>query len=191
MSEPDPDVDSLEKVLFGSLELPIRRRSGQARTNTADDFQIVVPPATGPVRSVTDHEIVSANSLETLLELDIPELLPLARRLTGAPDGWTGWARVTRVYQAGVGARLRLEGGRKVSSLPLPGLRNSYYIVLRAPDLENGCWTRNYSSYVVVVRDGSLQAGNFDRDSASHSFPSQAEADAYLLGTRRQWPPFR
>ena len=46
MSEGDPEVDSLT-VLFGGLELTIRRRPGQPRTDTAEDFELVVPPRTG------------------------------------------------------------------------------------------------------------------------------------------------
>ena len=117
MSEGNPEVDSLT-VLFGGLELTIRRRPGQPRTDTAEDFELVVPPRTGPVRA-TYHEIVAASTLEPLIALDIPELLPLSRRLTGAAARWTGWATVVRAYRVGVGARLHLEGSRKISS-PLP-----------------------------------------------------------------------
>ena len=76
MSEGDPEVDSLT-VLFGGLELTIRRRPGQPRTDTAEDFELVVPPRTGPVRAIY-QEIVAASTLEARIALDIPELFPLS-----------------------------------------------------------------------------------------------------------------
>ena len=42
--EPEGDVDSLTVLVVG-LELTIRRRPGRARTDTAEDFEIVVPPS--------------------------------------------------------------------------------------------------------------------------------------------------
>ena len=136
----------------------------------------------GPARA-TEAEILAATTKATLAGLRIPELVPLARKLSGASTGWSGAARVARAYRAGVGARLILEDEAcKIESPPVSGLRNCYYIVLRAPGHPEGLWTRQCRIYVAAVADKNSQTSSFARESASH---------AYLLGARRAWPVFQ
>ncbi|CAE7214213.1 unnamed protein product [Symbiodinium sp. CCMP2592] len=129
--------------------------------------------------------VLAAFSAEALEALDLPQLRALARRLTGAGGEWSGTARVARAYRAGLGAKAHLNGGHKISSPTLPGLRNSFYIVLRGPSHPEGIWTKSYQTYAAAVRPVGGPRGSFDSASASHSFPSLAEAEAYLLGAGR------
>ena len=189
MSEPDSDLDSLT-VLFAGLELTIRRRPGVTRAASVADFELVEPSTASPPRSTRD-DIFAAYTADQLSSLRIPELDSLARRLTGTGSGWTGFARVARAYRAGLGARLHLSGGVQVNSPPITGLRNTYFIVLRSPACEEGFWTRSSRTYAAAVAERGPQRRSFDPLCTGHSFASQAEAEAYLLGAERQWPPHR
>ena len=66
--------------------------------------------------------------------------------------------------------------------------RNSIYICLRTSgNCTVGFWTASYAVYWARVR--SNVANEFHPDSISHAFASRAEAEAYLRGARRIWPP--
>ena len=189
MSDTASDVDSIT-VLLSGLEITIRRRAGVSRPASVSDFELVEPTPAASTRSSRD-EIFEAYSSEQLAALRIPELEPLARRLTGTGSGWTGFARAARAYRAGLGARLHLSGGVQVHSPPIPGLRNTFFIVLRTASSEEGFWTRSSRTYGTAVADRGPQRRSFDPFCAAHSFASQAEAEAYLLGAPRPWPVHR
>ena len=184
MSISSGDVESLT-VVFAGLRVSIRRRAGHPIALSVSDLELVSaeePEAPLPPTRSPDTAILAAYSPEALQRLSIPELDTLSRRLTGTAGTWTGAARVARAFRAGLGARQHLLGGSKISSPQIPGFRNVYYIVLRAPGVPSGAWTRSFRT---------CPRGSFDINSSSHSLPSLVEAEAYLLGAEREWPEER
>ncbi|CAE7765217.1 unnamed protein product [Symbiodinium sp. CCMP2592] len=173
MSQEDAELDNLT-LLFGDLEVTVRRRSRAESTGTDEGFELVGqtgPALSSPASSSSASEaaVLAAFSAEALGALDLPQLRALARRLTGAGGEWSGTARVARAYRAGLGAKAHLNGGHKISSPTLPGLRNSFYIVLRGPSHPEGIWTKSYQTYAAAVRPVGGPRGSFDSASASHS----------------------
>ena len=71
----------------------------------------------------------------------------------------------------------------------ISGLRNAYYIILASPAHPGGVWTKSYQVYSESVRAFGGPKGSFAPSSSSHSFASLAEAEAYILGSGRPWPP--
>lgn len=105
-------------------------------------------------------------------------------------EAWTPSARIARAFAAGLAAEKRLEGIVHPHAAPGTPCRNSIYIALRAPFRPEGFWTPNYPTYIRLVepRDRTDRS-DFDSGSVSHAFATRAEADAYLLGAARAWPP--
>ena len=192
MSSGEADLESVTLAL-GGLEITVRRRARPAETAAPESdfgFELVTPEA-GETTEATEEEVLAARLPQDLARLALPQLEALGRRLTGAGGEWSGPARVARAYRAGLGARRHLAGGHKIDSPALQGLRNVYYIVLRGPRNPEGLWTRSYQIYAAAVRAEGGPRGSFDRESSSHSFATLAEAEAYLLGAGRSWPPLR
>lgn len=108
----------------------------------------------------------------------------LVGRLRGSQGSWTPSARIARAFAAGLAAKKRLEGIVHPHAAPGTPCRNSIYIALRAPFRPEGFWTPNYPTYIRLV-----EPRDFDSGSVSHAFATRAEADAYLLGAARAWPP--
>ena len=130
---------------------------------------------------------LAARSAADLRALELPFLDYLRPRLTGASPEWTPQARLARAFAAGFAAALRLEGETHNHSSLGTTFRNSFYIVLRAPRHPEGFWTPNYGLYIAEVGPSS-PASDFHHTSASHAFPTRAEAEAYLIGAQRPWP---
>ncbi|CAE7699934.1 unnamed protein product [Symbiodinium sp. CCMP2592] len=182
--EEGSDLESLT-IAFGGLDITIRRRTSRAAPSTDEEF-VVVEAEPAEERAATDDEVLAAITAEALGRLHLPELDPLARRLTGAGGEWSGAARVARAYRAGVGAKRFLAGdGSKIWSPQTSGLRNVYYVVLRAPNHPDGFWTRSFSIYSEAVQARYGPKGSFDKESASHAFATQAEAMAGTAAVRR------
>ncbi|CAE7232736.1 unnamed protein product, partial [Symbiodinium sp. KB8] len=177
--ESELDLEALT-LAFGDLEITVRRR----QRPTAEPGSASASAA-GPASGSEEFEatILAATTPEALSALELPQLAVLARRLTGAAGVWDGRARVARAFRAGLGARLHLAGGSKISSPVVPGLRNVYYIVLRAPGLEDGLWTRTLRTYREAVRTpgGALGTRAIARD--------EVEALAVSVHGDRPLPP--
>ena len=148
-------------------------------TSLDDPFQISVE---------LEQAAISARGPAELSALSLPFLAYLVPRLRSTTSAWTPVARLHRAFRAGVIAHRRLNGEvLEESSEGIP-LRNSFYICLRTPgNCTIGFWTVGYAIYWSRVRSNATN--EFHPDSISHSFPSRAEAEAYLRGARRRWPP--
>ena len=136
-----------------------------------------------------EQAAISARGPAALSALTLPFLSYLVPRLKQSfTTEWSPVARLARAFRAGVLARRRLDGGiLEESSEGIP-LRNTFYICLRtANNCTTGFWTASYANYWSRVR--SNVTNEFHPDSISHAFPSRAEAESYLRGARRRWPP--
>eukprot|EP00439_Symbiodinium_sp_Y106_P057459 s1596_g8.t1 len=187
----DPELEELI-IRLGSLEIRVRGRGLQTVAEVEDSGFVVVGPTRvdpiGPEASGEDWDtfetrVLAATSPNEMAGLNILELAPLARQLRASVQGWSPLARVGRAYRAGVSHRTILRGdfGRAVSSPTCP-IRNTLYIASHP----QGFWTSDLGAFLARVKDSS---GNFPASSVCHSFASQAECDAYLLGAGRPWPP--
>ena len=109
-------------------------------------------------------------------------------RLRGSGNaGLSSPERVGRAFRAGVAARRRLDGETcDASSLGI-GLRNTIYVILKSPTLPRGGWTNSYNTFIRNC--GGSGSSDFSTTTVCHSFAARAEADVYLVGARRQWPP--
>ena len=188
MSDQEADLEALT-ISFAGLDITVRRRASRTARSSEEDFVLVEAPSSGPAVA-SDEALLEAYSASALAALHLLQLARFSDRLTGAGGEWTA-ARTARAYRAGVGARRFLAGGRKISSPPAAGLRNVYYIILRAPGYPDGFWTRSAQLYFEAVRARGGPRGSLDSESASHAFASQSEAESYLLGAGREWPPQR
>ena len=122
-----------------------------------------------------------------LAEFDFPELTAQSIRLRGSDRTWVPRARVARAVRAGIFARGRLEGQVFSSKSESPGIpyRNTIYVVLRTGIAQNPFWTSSYRTYISHTK---LPSGEFRPEAISHAFATQAEADCFLAGARKQWP---
>ena len=135
-----------------------------------------------------EREAISASGPTALGALSLPFLAYLAPRLRGTNSTWFSSARLARAFRAGVIARRRLNGEVLDSTSEGIPFRNCIYVCLRtAGNCTVGFWTANYALYWARVRINV--ANEFHPDSISHAFASRAEAEAYLRGARRIWPP--
>lgn len=137
------------------------------------------------ISQALEERALQASEPSALSNLDLPFLDSLVRNLRGTDNAWTARARLGRAFRAGIAARRRLDG--EFCDIASPGIpfRNSYYIVLRGPGNSPGFWTQNYVTYIGRVGDSNR---GLHPDSISHGFASQAEAEAFLVGSRRRWP---
>ena len=184
-AEREASVDELT-LRIGRLELTVRQLP--ASSEEVDEGFVLVP-APVPDATSTEEEVLAATTAAELKELHLPFLNPLAARLTTRCEEWDGFSRVARAYRAGVGAKRHLAGGHKIWSPSISGLRNAYYIILASPAHPGGVWTKSYQVYSESVRALGGPKGSFAPSSSSHSFASLAEAEAYILGSGRPWPP--
>ena len=131
-------------------------------------------------------EVLAAVTAAELSALELPELEHLARSLRDTGSSWTPRARIARAFRAGLSAGQKLRGEVRytVGSLAL-GLRPCIYVAIRSPAYPAGFWSRSYSSFRRETQNAS---GSFYQEVISHSFPSRAEADAYVLGAGVPWP---
>ena len=119
MSESEPDVDSLT-VLFGGLELTIRRRPGRAHSSLAEDFEIVIPerPEASARPESSEAEVLTAGTPEEFAALHLPALEPLARRLASTTGAWTAFCPASSSLSSGCGSSAAF-GRRPKGGLPL------------------------------------------------------------------------
>lgn len=119
--------------------------------------------------------------------MNLSPVAHFSARLRDLGAEWTGLARAGRALRAGISAREVLLGeqGAVVES-PKLNIYNKIYVVLRAAPPHLPGWT---TSLKVYRRFTHTSDGHFHRLSVSHAFPSRAEAEAYVLGARAEWPP--
>ena len=190
-------VDSVTVQLAG-LEISITARRlpgsvpvsiGAASSTPTTPGHLTGVPGGAPTFPLTlGRAALAARSAAELRALELPFLDYLRPRLRGASPEWTPQARLARAFAAGFAAALRLEGETHSHSSLATSFRNSFYIALRSPRHPEGFWTPNYAFYIAEVGPGS-PASDFHHTSVSHAFPTRSEAEAYLIGAQRPWPP--
>ena len=183
-----PEVDELV-LRFGELEIGINVRRASSPTGASSTWELVsaADSSTGTGASLAALPHVSSNlvaqslaasSAADFAALPLGFLDHLVSKLRGTDSAWVPQARVGRAFKAGVVASLRLEGQC-----------SEVYIILRAPGLEQGGWTPNYSTYLRAVGAGAPAGQDFHDSSVSHSFATRAEGEAFLAGAGKAWPP--
>lgn len=194
----EPDVETVTLQLAG-LELTVSARRLSTAPQSEIEFEVIPGserprPSSAPVfpelSENRQEQVLAARTARELAALDLPFLGHLVGRLRGSQGSWTPSARIARAFAAGLAAKKRLEGIVHPHAAPGTPCRNSIYIALRAPFRPEGFWTPNYPTYIRLVepRDRTDRS-DFDSGSVSHAFATRAEADAYLLGAARAWPP--
>ena len=142
-----PEVGELV-LRFGELEIGINVRRASSPTGASSTWELVsaADSSTGTGASLAALPHVSSNlvaqslaasSAADFAALPLGFLDHLVSKLRGTDSAWVPQARVGRAFKAGVVASLRLEGEC-----------SEVYIILRAPGLEQGGWTPNYSTYL-------------------------------------------
>ena len=196
----DP-VESLT-VRIANLELTISVRHLSPRAPSSTAFELVPEsssviatpgPALAPEEPLVifdfspalESQAIAARGPRALEALPLSFLHYLVVKLRSGAEGWTPKARIARAFRAGVLAGKRLSGDTPEESSPSIPLRNIYYICLRRAGGGPGFWTCDYGGYIRAV--GSPEGG-FDSRSISHSFPTRAESEAFLVGAKRPWP---
>ena len=207
-------AQELESVIvqIGGLELTITARrvesqepesnGGSSSSAAAVTAEVVSSPPGGTdpgfrdpfsITRAIEDEVIQADTPAALAAINLPFLAYLERRLKDCFEigtvTWTAKARVARAFRAGCLAYRRLNGELASETSPGLPLRNSFYICVREPgNCLRGFWTASYSLYWNRLK-APINSNEFHPDSLSHAFPSRSEAEAYLLGARRQWPP--
>ena len=188
------DVDELT-VALGDLRVTVRRRLGatdreaprEESADAGDDgFELI--EASEPDRPTNrDQQILAATTAEEFAGFDLPELRALTRRLRSSDLQWTPRARIVRAFRAGLAARNKLAGewGAGTPRSPEVPFQARYYLALRVPGGEP-FWTNSGNRFFarVAARDGR----GFAHGVVCQSLPSEAEAEAFLLGAGRPWP---
>jgi hypothetical protein len=201
----DPTVDELT-IALGDLQVTVRRRQGAARRAESpedEDLELLTDPGTAePDRPLgyprdtgtataepdLDTRILLATTAAHFTEFDIAALRPLVRRLRSTNVEWTARARIVRAYRAGLAAKNKLAGqqGPSVPSSPEIPFSVRYYVVLRGQHGAAPFWTSNRLRFLERVERS--QSEGIAPGVVCQGLPSQAEADAFLLGAEQPWP---
>lgn len=209
MGSGPPQAVTVETITIqlAGLELTITARrlgEGSPRSSTVQ-AAVAAEPHSREDRTEVDHlelledphhitveleeRALSARTASEFGALPLPFLDYLLPRLRGTDPRWLPPARIGRAFTAGVASRRRLDGEIIDTAVPGVPYRNQIYICLRTSSFPGGFWTSNYSSYIEAVGAiGPDRGFGFRVGSISHSFPTRAEGEAYLIGARRGWP---
>ena len=182
----EPGIYSRESL--GLAISPQRRPVPSSAASAAASTPVGQPAGEIEFDEVLEELAIRAETAQLCAALPLGFLAHLTSRLRGQPaSGWNPQARIGRAFRAGVIAARRLRGELRPERSPLlPNLRNSYYICLRGGLVEAPFWTSRYPTYVARTRE--RQSTRFADESVSHAFPTQAEATAFLVGARSEWP---
>lgn len=186
---------------FSNLQINIRvtvtPTTGEASSGSSDPVVTTSVARRGPqeeeyhehfpITEELEEQTLAAQTPGQLAELPLVFLRAFESRLRGADPHWTSRARLARAFRAGLAARLRLDGITCPATSPSIPFRNTYYIILRSPDLPRGGWTSDYGRF--IARTGRSYDRDFSSTGVCHAFATRTEVDAYLVGARRVWPP--
>ena len=195
-------------IALGDLQITIRRRlgaTGRAASPGEDEFEVaydagslpaepdrpqltVTQASPAPAEPDLDARLLQATTAAEFGTFDIAALRPLARRLRSSNVEWSARARLVRAYRGGIAARNRLEGhgGLRAPASPEIPYGVIYYLVMRGLWGAAAFWTHDSLSFFEQVCD--LQGGGIAYGVVCQGLPSQAEADAFLLGAGQPWP---
>ena len=173
-------------ALAGSLRATYPASQAGQSSSSVGTWSLVGPSTPPPWTEDWEAAIISAVTPEAVLQLDLSPVRRLLSRIRTTSNGWTPLARLGRALRAGIEARQKLDTGYaapgSTSAVTLP---TKIYLVLRpAPGGQAG-WTEDFNLFARQVRAPN---SNLHPQSVSHGFPSRAEAEAFLLGARREWP---
>lgn len=161
----------LEQPPSPSGSEPVLVLSGNSVSDSEGEFEDIAPQTIPPVFREAPwwiREVAVEPSPAVLL-------LGSALRAVGAGDSAE---RISWAYQRGRQAAQIRRGELASYYGPRAALRNRCYVVLAGSSLPEPFFTWDYSTYIGVAKPG----GEWDRESISHAFPSEAEATAYCLG---------
>ena len=131
--------------------------------------------------------LLAADTQESIEQIDLGPVVHLARRLRSGRAEWSPLSRVGRALRAGLAAKTKLSSGCRLRvSSPQLNLTNKVFVVLRPGPSGRVGWTKSPTAYFRAV--GSATS-SFASESVSHSFPTEAEAEAYCIGAGVRWPP--
>eukprot|EP00435_Cladocopium_sp_Y103_P060289 s620_g22.t1 len=192
MSSP---LESLQ-VRVSALEEAVLRLSSQveelARTlevlrigrgRSESEWQQVSKPAS-EASLASEASRQSSNGAFNALAQEIPAITAEAERLcsllTGGQLSWK--ERAHRAWESGYWARFVLAGRIHKPRPSAPcDLANTCYIVLRAPGFQCPLRVQKASDYRSILKD-------FNNNTISHGFASQAEARVYCLAAGVKYP---
>ena len=130
--------------------------------------------------------LLAADTQESIEQIDLEPVVHLARRLRSGRAEWSPLSRVGRALRAGLAAQAKLSTGCRLRvSSPQLNL-TKVFVVLRPGPAGRVGWTKSPTAYFRAV--GSATS-SFASESVSHSFPTEAEAEAYCIGAGVRWPP--
>lgn len=192
--EEEPDVVAQLSLQLGNLHFAAHVVTGRGRRTAAASAS--ADAASAPARGAASPELsrrwAEARTASELILLPLPDcLLGLVSELPDLSVTWSARARLARAYRAGLQAREVLADLRRCVAgspgLPAGQQGPSHYVVLRSSVAPQGAWTSSYSTYWYLAAD-PLNPRRFDPRGLSHSFLSEQESTAYLVGADRAWP---
>eukprot|EP00438_Fugacium_kawagutii_P033962 Skav229527 [mRNA] locus=scaffold451:52057:52656:+ [translate_table: standard] len=156
--------------------------------------EVEVTASEGPAAPISfsveiENQTLAANLPGEYAALDLDFLSHLERRLTAVHPIWTAKARIGRAFKAGLVARNLLDhSGPTATETPSIPFRNTIYVILRSPSLPQGGWTLSYNRFLAQC-GGDRSHGAFHPSTVCHAFATRTEADVYLVGAKKTWPP--
>ena len=181
-----PPASTFSTPLAGPRAAGVSRLGGAAASSSPGAEPSVRVEDLDPWTFAWKDQLILAQTPEELIALDYTPVGHLVPRLRATVGVWTPAARIVRALRAGVIAAERLAGRRGFQSSPTTPLANKIFVVIRgAPGYPRG-YTEDASLYFRAV--GCARPGEFHPESISHSFATQAEAQAYCIGAGAAWP---
>ena len=176
-----------------ALRLRVEAALDQQESGPQAGGSSVAPVLPSAWTSAWGVALAAADSPDKLALLDLTPLDSLTgvNRLDQVGD-WTPRLRLARAFRAGFLARQAFLADSTIVPIS-PDLQIArsvkYHIVLSCPDYPQGFWSTKSRPFFQVVGDPTGR-GQYPSPPTSihHSFHSQLEASAYLLGARRPWP---
>ncbi len=174
----------LEDLLRDLRQLSVRAEvalASSASDSRSEAWDLVTTP-----RPVSRASPPSSSHDYNQLARELPPVpdfcVRLCANLSGGYPGGSGKTRAERAWEAGFWARCSLEGRirRPRPSWPLD-LRNQFYVVLKAEGFPCPLVCNKAADYRAILQD-------FEGESISHGFPSQAEARVYCQAAGVAYP---
>ena len=170
-----------EELVRDLQRLRLRVEARIATGPRSEAWDLVTTP-----RSVRRSSPPSSSHDFNRLATEIPPIpdscVRLCANLSAGQQRGSGRTRAERAWESGYWARFCLEGqiAKPRPSWPLD-LQNQYYVVLKAEGYQCPLLCDKAADYRAILRD-------FEGDTLSHGFPSQAEARVYCQAAGVNYP---